>query len=576
MMAASTPFRRLLHGAARTALAGAILAATGLTAGAAPARPHGSDDRLADLIQVRIAAPGARGAPVIVIGGERIHAATGLPRFYHGREYRAAWVNELGPRAVADSAVRAIENAAREGLESGDYHLAQIQEILGEVRRAQNAGRRPDPERLADLDLLLTDAFLVLASHLSSGRVDPTTIHPEWSARPGTVDPIGELDMALATGRVGERLEGLVPSHPAYLRLRATLADYRWIAELGGWPELPGRTLAPGMRDPAVALLRERLRMTGDLDSSRRARDEQLYDADVEAAVRRAQERHALDVTGVLGLETSGALNVPVEDRIRQLELNMERWRWLPRDLGAQHIVVNIAGMEMHVMHDDLSVFHSRVLVGQRYRRTPVFSDRMTYLVLNPTWTIPPGILEEDKLPLIREDVRYLARNNITILDARGRAVDPSTIDFNRLTGRTGYRFRMDPGPENPLGQVKFMFPNQYHVYLHDTPDHEDFDLPGGAISSGCIRVERSMDLAEFLLDGTQGWSRQAIEREIRRASGETTIRLPTPIPIHILYWTAWVDRHGAAHFRRDVYERDGPLEAALRKPAPAAVAGPR
>jgi L,D-transpeptidase YcbB len=260
-----------------------------------------------------------------------------------------------------------------------------------------------------------------------------------------------------------------------------------------------------------------------------------------------------------------------VEDRIRQIERNLERWRWLPRDLGERHILVNIAGFEMHVMEGDSSIFHSRVLVGQRYRKTPVFSDRMTFLVLNPTWTIPPGILEQDKLPLIRRDVGYLARNNIRVLTANGSPVDPSTIDFNRITGATGYRFRMDPGPENPLGRVKFMFPNQYHVYLHDTPDHDDFDLNWGAVSSGCIRVERSMDLAELLLADSPGWTRERIATRAASGPSEQTILLRQPLPIHILYWTAWVEPDGTVHFRPDIYDRDDPLDEALRQPPPVA-----
>jgi L,D-transpeptidase YcbB len=528
-------------------------------------------DQLADLIRMRIEAPSGQRMASISVGGERLHAATELPRFYRGRGWVPAWVDELGPRAVADSALWAVEGAILEGLESTHYHLARIRDVYAEVVRDRRSGQLPDLHRLAELDLLLTDAFLVYASHLAQGRVDPTTIHPEWTATRRGVDLVAELDMALATGAVGKVLDGLLPTHPGYARLRSTLADYRRVAGRGGWPELPGRTLEPGMRDPAVALLRERLRLSNDLAPARRDSYEQLYDAEVEAAVRRFQARHGMDPDGVVRLPTSALMNVPVEKRIRQIELSMERWRWLPRDLGDRHILVNIAGLDMHVMEGDSSVFHSRVLVGQRYRKTPVFSDRMTYLVLNPTWTIPPGILEEDKLPLIREDPGYLTRNNIEILGSNGQAVDPSTIDFHALTGRTGYRFRMHPGPENPMGLVKFMFPNPHHIYLHDTPDHEDFDGTGGAVSSGCIRVERALDLTEYLLADAPGWDRPRIDATLGRP-GERTLTLRQPLPIHILYWTAWVDRDGTAHFRPDIYERDAALEEALRSPPPGAV----
>jgi L,D-transpeptidase YcbB len=529
------------------------------------------NDDLPELIRARIDGASARRGAFIIVGDDRLHAAAELPRFYRGRDFEPAWVSQAGPRPVADSLIRAVEGAALEGLESSHYHLARIRDIHAEAQRAFRAGRLLDPSLLADLDLLLTDAFLVYASHLANGRVDPVAIHPEWSANRRSVDLVAELDMALATGEVGGRLQGLMPAQPGYERLRRALADHRRIAEEGGWPALPGRTLAPGMRDPAVALLRQRLRMTGDLRGPSRGAREEVYDREVEEAVRRFQARHALAEDGVVRLETSGYLNIPVEDRIRQIERNLERWRWLPRDLGERHILVNIAGFEMHVMEGDSSIFHSRVLVGQRYRKTPVFSDRMTFLVLNPTWTIPPGILEQDKLPLIRRDVGYLARNNIRVLTANGSPVDPSTIDFNRITGATGYRFRMDPGPENPLGRVKFMFPNQYHVYLHDTPDHDDFDLNWGAVSSGCIRVERSMDLAELLLADSPGWTRERIATRAASGPSEQTILLRQPLPIHILYWTAWVEPDGTVHFRPDIYDRDDPLDEALRQPPPVA-----
>jgi L,D-transpeptidase YcbB len=559
---------RMFRRAAVWAILGAS-ASLGLSDAAALS--PGQPEVMAELIRSRVEAGTARRGALMVVGDERLHAASELPRFYRGRGFEPAWVNETGPRPVADSLLWAVEGAILEGLEPTHYHLVRIRDIYADVRRAYITGDRLEPARLVDLDLLLTDAFLIYGSHLANGRVDPTTIHPEWTARRRSVDLVAELDMALATGEVGTVLQALLPVHPGYARLRSALADYRRIAGQGGWPELPGRTLTPGMRDPAVTLLRQRLRMTGDLGPPARRTREEEFDAGVEEAVRRFQVRHDLEPDGIVRLETSAYLNIPVEYRIRQIERNLERWRWLPQDLGQRHVRVNIAGYEMHVMDGDSVIFHSRVLVGQRYRKTPVFSDRMTYLVLNPTWTIPPGILEEDKLPLIRQDVTYLARNNIRVLGADGRTIDPRTIDFNRLTGRTGYRFRMEPGPENPLGRVKFMFPNQHHVYLHDTPDHDDFNLTWGAVSSGCIRVERSMDLAELLLADAPGWTRQRIERAAASGPSEQTIPLRQPLPIHILYWTAWVEPDGAVHFRSDIYDRDEPLDEALRQPPPSA-----
>jgi L,D-transpeptidase YcbB len=563
------PFRPLAGRGLTGVVTALLLALPALPADARAERTQAEPGaELADLIRTRIESRAASSAPFIRVEGERIHAADELPRFYQRRGHRPAWVDLFGPGPLSDSVITAVERAALEGLNPEHYHLARMREIQAELRRDLRAGRIPDRQRLADLDLLLTDAFLVYGSHLVGGRVDPLLMHPEWSAAGREVDMVALLEGAVDSGRVGETLESLLPVHPGYGRLRQALAEYRRIAERGGWPEIPGRSLQEGDRDPAVRLVRQRLRATRDLVAPL-ASDETLFDAELADAVRRFQRRHAIRDDGILGLETSGYLNVPVAQRVRQLELNLERWRWLPRDLGERHIIVNIAGYQMDVMVGDSSVFQSRAMVGQRYRRTPVFSGRMTYLVLNPTWTIPPGILEEDKLPLIRRDPNYLRDHHIRVLRHDGREVDPATIDFNRVTRSTGYMFRMDPWAENPLGQVKFMFPNEHHIYLHDTPEREEFGRTSLAFSSGCIRIENSLEFAEYLLGGWQGWTGDRIRAAIAAGRVDHTIILPQPVPVHLLYWTSWVDRDGTVHFRRDVYDRDHPLDEALRWPAP-------
>lgn len=526
---------------------------------APPAAPAVAEGELDEGIRSRLEGVAGSMAPVIAVAGEAIRAATELPRFYEARGFRPAWVDAAGLLPPADDLLTALEGADAEGLDPADYHVARIRALL-----------RTRPVPLTELELLLTDAFLLYGAHLVGGRVDPVTIHPEWNAARREADLVALLDSALATGDIGGALATLAPAHPGFRRLRDTLARYRAIAGRGGWPVVPGRTLRPGMRDPAVPTLRARLVASGDLAETA-SPDPARYDAALAAAVKRFQARHGLDPDGVAGLETNALLNVPVEERVRQLELGMERWRWLPRDLGHRHVRVNIAGFEAEVVEGDSTVFATRVMVGQRYRRTPVFSDRISYLVLNPTWTIPPNILEVDKLPLIREDPDYLSRNRIRVLAPDGREVDPGTVDWRAVTGKTSYRLRMDPGPENPLGQVKFMFPNPYFVYLHDTPGRDLFDKGDRAFSSGCIRVERPLDLAALLLRDA-GWDRARIERAIRQP-GEQTVPLPKPVPVHILYWTAWVEPDGAVQFRSDVYDRDAALDAALRAPPPARAA---
>lgn len=523
-----------------------------------------------EIIRTRIETGSGAVNPMIVVRDERIHAAAALPRFYEDRGFLPAWVTEDGPMPPADSLLRAIELSEREGLEPTNYHLRRIRAVYAEARQARRAHTLVDRTRLADLDLLLTDAFLVYGAHLVGGAVNPVTIHPEWNATRREADLVAVLDSALEDGRIRQALEGLLPRHPSYHRLRDVLAHHRAIAAAGGWPALVGTTMRPGERRPEVELLRSRLVLSGDLAEGQPGPDD-LYDEAVREAVRRFQRRHGLTPDGVAGLETNAIMNVPVEERIRSLVVNMERWRWLPRDLGQRHIVVNIAGFEVDLVDGDSTVFTSRVMVGQRYRKTPVFSDRMTYLVLSPTWTIPPNILEQDKLPLIRADAAgYLRTNRIRVLRPDGREVAPAAVDWATVTGATPLRFRMDPGPENPLGRVKFMFPNPHHVYLHDTPGRELFDRTSRAFSSGCIRVERPLELAAHLLRGDARWTPDRIAA-VANGGVEQTVQLTRPVAVHLLYWTTWAEPDGAVHFRPDIYDRDPALHEALTLPPPVA-----
>jgi murein L,D-transpeptidase YcbB/YkuD len=273
-----------------------------------------------------------------------------------------------------------------------------------------------------------------------------------------------------------------------------------------------------------------------------------------------------------VGPNTLAALNETVEERLRQIEVNMERWRWLPRSLGDRFIRVNIADFKMELTEAGQRVIDMRVMVGKDYRRTPVFSDIMTYLVINPHWNIPRDLALEDKIPRIRDDPDYLAEHKIRVLSGWGSdavELDPSTVDWVGITATNfSMRLRQDPGPTNALGRIKFMFPNRFNVYLHDTPSKDLFEHPVRAFSSGCIRLEEPIDLAEYLLRGYPEWTRPAIIAAIETGE-EKTLRLLEPIPVHILYCTAWVGDGGEVHFRRDIYGRDKAVADALRSLPP-------
>jgi murein L,D-transpeptidase YcbB/YkuD len=547
-----------------------LLAAIGIAITAADTTPARRNDVLVEHLRNRIEAAGASGA--IDIGDDRVLATQALSRFYVGRLYRPAWVDSSGLSPRVGALVQAVRGAAAEGLRPRDYHLDHILAAAALVHRQTRERRPPDVAQLVDLDLLCTDAFVLLGSHYLAGRVNPETIDAEWSANRRGAQLESVLESALAAGDIGEALRRLLPQQPGYARLRDGLAQYRSLAAAGGWPSVPaGVRLAPLDRDSTVPLLRSRLALFDAVDRGAGA-DPTLYDSTLVEAVRRFQVRHGLDVTGVVDSGTAAALNVPVEDRIRQIELNLERWRWLPEDLGRRHVIVNIAGFDLDVVDAGSVVRSMRVMVGRTYRRTPVFSGMMTYLVLAPYWHVPRNLAVQDQLPLIRRDAGHFATQGIRVFLGSGadaEEIDPATVDWSKVGPRDfPYRLRQDPGPRNALGGVKFMFPNKFNVYLHDTPSRELFDRPQRDFSSGCIRVEQPIELAEFLLAGTE-WTRERLLTAITRRQ-EQTVRLPSPVPVHILYWTAWAERDGTIQFRQDIYDRDGRLAGALREETPA------
>jgi murein L,D-transpeptidase YcbB/YkuD len=323
-----------------------------------------------------------------------------------------------------------------------------------------------------------------------------------------------------------------------------------------------GAALKPGTSDPRVVVLRRRLAVTGDL--SGQPLDAELYDETLAVAVRGFQQRHQLATDGEVGPATLAELNLPVEARITQIRVNLERGRHVLHEIGDDDLViVDIAGYELRYVQNRKVTWTSRVQVGQPFRQTPIFKSAIDHIVINPTWTVPPGILGKDILPAVRKDPGYLAKRGLEVYDRNGRRVDPGAIDWSRYTGNSfPYFLRQAAGPSNALGRVKIMFPNPYLVYLHDTPSRSLFDMDTRAFSSGCIRVERPFELVEKLLADPQ-WSATALQRAVE--SGETrTVRLARPVRLLLIYWTVDEDDAGRLVFRRDVYDRDQPLARAL------------
>jgi murein L,D-transpeptidase YcbB/YkuD len=503
----------------------------------------------------------------ITIAGQRIASTTLLPDFYARRGFVPVWT----ARARFEELLELLRSAEGHGLDPDDYHYPTL-------------AFWPDgmsPDQTAARDVLATDALIRFAYHLHLGKVDPARLDPDWNLdrRMSEDESVAILEQAVAAPSLTGFVDtGLAPDSAFYTGLREALVRYRALARDGGWPLVPnGPTLHPGDQDARVRALRARLTATDpaldpnlvetDLALDPKLADPTLFDAGLAAAVERFQRQHGLDVDGVVGSRTMEALNVPVEARIDQLRVNLERTRWVFRDLESRFMVVNIAGFEAYMMDNGQVVWDSRVQVGKPYRKTPVFKEKMTYLVLSPTWTVPPTILKEDVIPKIRKNPSYLAENNMVLLDRAGQQVELSTIDLESIRPNNfPYTVRQEPGPKNALGRIKFMLPNKHAVYLHDTPNRSLFNRAERTTSSGCIRVQKPITLAATLLGDPVAWNEAKIEERIARAQNET-VNLKNPVMVYLMYWTGVPDGKGDARFFSDVYSRDQVVLDALGQP---------
>ena len=510
------------------------------------------------------------GSQGFVCHGEPICAIQSIPMFYEARGYAPAWFNSEGLRPAALAMVRAARQAPDDGLTAAVYHLAAIDRLLTEIIPLPFP---PDSDRgalWADLDLLLSDSFLLLASHLAAGRVNPETLHPDWIGAPSGIDLLALLHASTGDTPIDAILEDLQPSHIGYAELRLALQQMRQAAAEGGWPRIEeGPKLQAFERDPRVHQLRLRLQISGDWEERGTIEDGAFFSTELAQSLVRFQARHGLDPDGVLGRQTLSALNVTAEERVRQIELNLERWRWLPTALGRRHVIVNTADFRLEVVEDGWTVLEMPVVVGRPARRTPVFSAEMTYMVLNPFWYVPHTIAVEDILPRLKAGENYLQENAIHVFNGwNGDAVelDPQSIDWNRYSKRRfPFQLRQDPGTQNALGYFKFMFPNKFAVYLHDTPQRNLFKKVQRDFSSGCIRVENAPALAAYLLKDNPGWSEGRLRAAIRE-NRERVIIIRNPLPVHLVYQTSWVDRDRRLHFRNDIYGLDKALDDALRQ----------
>jgi L,D-transpeptidase YcbB len=483
--------------------------------------------------------------PLIV--GDTVHVSAPVVHFYRRLRFRPAWTDgeDLDRARVVHAA---IGRAGEDGLDPDRYGHAVAAQLIATLEAEGDAELDAEARAgyAADLDVVLSEGYMRYASDVVRGAIDPESVGKAWRIPRSDAPGVQILRSLVRGGDPVEVIGRLRPVTPYYGRLMNALERLRGIRDAGGWPQLPDDIkVAEEDSSDAVMLLRARLSASDDPREAQLARRgaarPAVYDRDLRDALRHFQGRHAIDGDGRVGSSTLRELNHTVEERIAEVRLNMDRWRWLPRDLGRLFVLVNIAGFELEVVENDHAIESMNVVVGKPGWDTPVFADTIEHVVVNPYWTPPPSIMKEEILPAIARDPGYLARNN-----------------FER-TSSGGVRQR--PGPNNALGQYKFLFPNDDNIYLHDTPANHLFSRVRRDFSHGCIRLERPADLARLLVSRASTHSAASLDGMVATGS-EKWITLRRPVPVYLVYFTAWVKEDGTLRFHHDVYGHDEELES--------------
>lgn len=476
-----------------------------------------------------------------------------LIRFYKERNYRPAW-NEF---KVFEEASEVFKDSYDDGLIPSDYHVDGLLRLVDKIEASENKNQL-DTEWVAGFDILMTDAIILYSYHLYVGKVDPHNLDANWNFGHAELKGDGPelLSNAIEKNDVSKELLKLRPELEGYSLFIKTLKEYRQIEEKGGWGTIKlGGKIDPGDSDPRIPQIRKRLAITNDLTNITDM-ESNTYNPELASDIILFQDMHGLDTDGIIGKGTFHALNIPVEEKIQKIRVNMERARWIMHNLTEGYLLVNIARYDAFVYQKGKLKHSFNVMVGKTIHQTPVFKSKMKYLEFNPTWTVPTSITRNELVPKMKKDPEYLQKNNMVLLDGSGNIISASSIDFSTVSAkRFPYTVRQEPGPKNALGQVKFIFPNKYAVYLHDTQSKSLFSKSKRSFSHGCIRVQGPLDLAEVLLEDSNV-NRKQIDKII--ASKETKrIFLTEPLDVLLLYWTCGIWDEDKLFFIPDIYERD-------------------
>lgn len=475
---------------------------------------------------------------------------------YENNSFAPIWVALEGPNPKAMALVETLEDSYKDALYPEDYGVSQLRVMMADK----------EPGSRAALELALSKALILYAGHLSAGRTEPNKINQELFVFPDPPNVRQILKGARTAPDMRLFAQSYAPNTANYVRLKFKLAQFRKMAADGGWTKVPrGKALRLGATDKRVPLIRERLVQAGDMGAG--SHDGNVYDGALVEGVKSFQDRYGAKPDGIIGPSTVADMNVSADDRVRQIELNMERRRWMVDDLGRTHIFINLADQYMKYVQSAKTLHTAKLIVGQKFSRTPVFSKDLTYIVVNPFWTIPRADAIATYLPQLQKNANTVSEKKIRIFSGSAE-VSPFAIDWGDYSETNfPFRLRQDPGPENELGQVEFEFPNEFGINLHDTPAKALFERASRTFGDGKLLLENPFELAEILIS-PQGWTRKKID-EIVATNKKRIIKLANPVPVHITYLTAWTNKDGRMQFRRDIYERDRILSAALARYVP-------
>lgn len=480
-------------------------------------------------------------------------------RFYRQRAYATAWVEKRKIGKNGEELLKALKRCGEEGLDESFYNVPEI-DSLRSILQESSVPRDSLPPLLARLDVVMTSAFLNYASDLLKGRIDPEELHVIWEVYPQKTDLAQYLEEALQNKNISESLNRLRPAYNQYELLKKAFLKLTADQSKGGWP-LPGDfpPLKENDSGTNVVKLKRYLLATGDLRN-----DDSVYinsprfDRQLTEAVRTFQQRHGLKADGVAANDTRDKMNIPLQKRIDQVRINLDRIRWLPESFGEKYIIINVPAFSFYYFENGKPVLNMDVVVGKNENYTPILNDTLYSVIFNPSWNVPASIATKEMLPKIRKDPGYLGKNNYVLLKGSyvsKDTVNPEDVDWKEVTKEHfPYFIVQEPGKANPLGKLEFMMLNQYNIYLHDTPSDHLFDESQRDFSHGCIRLEKPAELAGLL------FKNQLPEDSIRKMlSGKEKRRivLRNKIAVHLIYQTAWVGKDGKVQFRDDIYDFD-------------------